>query len=93
MAENIYNKGTRVWFEDKDQAWISAEVSSLTKTDDNVKIVFTDERGKVIPVPSFSRSTHHLLNTGNYGEYDCQGYQGRRRWPPPTTKPALVGDG
>ncbi|KAF9021684.1 hypothetical protein BDZ89DRAFT_1071219 [Hymenopellis radicata] len=50
MAENIYNKGTRVWFEDKDQAWISAEVSSFTKTDDNVKIVFTDERGKEITV-------------------------------------------
>lgn len=48
MAENIYSKGTRVWFEDKDHAWISAEVVSVTKgNDDNIKVVFVDERGKV----------------------------------------------
>ncbi|PFH50480.1 hypothetical protein AMATHDRAFT_75565 [Amanita thiersii Skay4041] len=47
MAENIYSKGTRVWFEDKDQAWISAEVVSVTKgSDDTLKLVFVDERGK-----------------------------------------------
>ncbi|KAF9475317.1 hypothetical protein BDN70DRAFT_883849 [Pholiota conissans] len=49
MAENIYSKGTRVWFEDKDHAWISAEVLSVTKgTDDTIKLVFVDERGKEI---------------------------------------------
>lgn len=49
MAENIYSKGTRVWFEDKDHAWISAEVLSVSKaTDDTIKLVFVDERGKVI---------------------------------------------
>jgi hypothetical protein len=48
MAENIYSKGTRVWFEDKDQAWISAEVTAVTKgADDSIKLVFVDERGKV----------------------------------------------
>jgi hypothetical protein len=48
MAENIYSKGTRVWFEDKDHAWISAEVASATKgDDDSIKLVFVDERGKV----------------------------------------------
>ena len=48
MAENIYSKGTRVWFEDKDQAWLSAEVTSVTKgSDDTIKLVFIDERGKV----------------------------------------------
>ncbi|KAG5645849.1 hypothetical protein DXG03_005191 [Asterophora parasitica] len=51
MAENIYSKGTRVWFEDKDLAWISAEVSSLTKgPDDAFKLVFIDERGKEIVI-------------------------------------------
>ncbi|KAE9406490.1 hypothetical protein BT96DRAFT_1014975 [Gymnopus androsaceus JB14] len=51
MAENIYSKGTRVWFEDKDSAWISGEVSSATKNpDDSVKLVFVDERGKEITV-------------------------------------------
>ncbi|KIM48957.1 hypothetical protein M413DRAFT_438132 [Hebeloma cylindrosporum] len=49
MAENIYSKGTRVWFEDKDHAWISAEVLSVSKaTDDTIKLVFVDERGKEI---------------------------------------------
>ena len=48
MAENIYSKGTRVWFEDKDLAWISAEVSNVTKgPDDAIKLVFVDERDKV----------------------------------------------
>lgn len=48
MAENIYSKGTRVWFEDKEQAWVSAEVTSVTKgNDDAIKLVFLDERGKV----------------------------------------------
>ncbi|KAK7043716.1 Myosin type-2 heavy chain 1 [Paramarasmius palmivorus] len=47
MAENIYSKGTRVWFEDKDQAWVSGEVTSVTKgADDSIKLVFIDERGK-----------------------------------------------
>ncbi|KAJ8590360.1 hypothetical protein M405DRAFT_851759 [Rhizopogon salebrosus TDB-379] len=51
MAENIYSKGTRVWFEDKDQAWISAEVTSVTKgADDSIKLVFVDERGKEIVI-------------------------------------------
>jgi hypothetical protein len=71
MAENIYSKGTRVWFEDKDQAWISAEVTSFTKApDDSIKLVFLDERGKV-------RTTFlatHLLFTqrmtkGNHSKY------------------------
>lgn len=55
MAENIYSKGTRVWFEDKDQAWISAEVTSVTKgADDSIKLIFVDERGKVrVICPTF----------------------------------------
>ncbi|KAG6865880.1 hypothetical protein C0991_010961 [Blastosporella zonata] len=51
MAENIYSKGTRVWFEDKDLAWISAEVSAVIKgPDDTFKLVFIDERGKEIVI-------------------------------------------
>jgi hypothetical protein len=53
MAENIYSKGTRVWLEDKDQAWISAEVTTFSKsTGDAIKLIFLDERGKV-SVPIF----------------------------------------
>ncbi|KAH9923989.1 P-loop containing nucleoside triphosphate hydrolase protein [Epithele typhae] len=50
MAEIIYSKGTRVWFPDKELGWISAEVISNTKTDEAVKLVFTDERGKEIKI-------------------------------------------
>jgi myosin V len=47
MAENVYSKGTRVWFVDKEQAWISAEVTSVTRgAEDTIKLVFVDERGK-----------------------------------------------
>ncbi|TFK72566.1 hypothetical protein BDN72DRAFT_316382 [Pluteus cervinus] len=56
MAENVYSKGTRVWFEDKDQAWISAEVTSVTKTsDDTIKLVFSDERGKEITISTTAK--------------------------------------
>ncbi len=57
MAENIYSKGTRVWFEDKEHAWISAEVVSVTKSsDDAIKLVFVDERGKVCRLNTSSLS-------------------------------------
>jgi myosin V len=50
MAENIYSKGTQVWFPDKELSWISGEVTSVTKNaDDTIKLVFQDERGKVSP--------------------------------------------
>ncbi|KAH9951404.1 P-loop containing nucleoside triphosphate hydrolase protein [Amylocystis lapponica] len=51
MAENIYSKGTRVWFADKELGWISAEVTTVTRNaDDTVKLAFVDERGKDITV-------------------------------------------
>ncbi|KAK0228273.1 myosin 5 [Armillaria fumosa] len=64
MAENIYSKGTRVWFEDKDHAWISAEVLSITKApDDTVKILFVDERGKEITVNTTVKDIKDGANT------------------------------
>ena len=48
MAENIYSKGTQVWFPDKEQGWMSAEVVQVVKSDnDAIKLVFVDDRGKV----------------------------------------------
>lgn len=48
MAEHIYSKNTRVWFSDKEQGWISAEVTAVTRgPDDTFKLQFVDERGKV----------------------------------------------
>ena len=58
MAENIYSKGTRVWFEDKELAWLSAEVTQVTKgADDAIKLVFVDERGKVNSVFNLARKS------------------------------------
>ena len=63
MAENIYSKGTQVWFPDKELGWISAEVTSASRTDDAVKLVFTDERGKVPPLaqPALVRRVDILI--------------------------------
>lgn len=48
MAENIYSKGTRVWFTDKEQGWIPAEVTNVVRgSGDKIKLTFVDERGKV----------------------------------------------
>lgn len=67
MADNIYSKGTRVWFPDKDQGWISAEVTQVTKGDnDAIRLIFVDERGKVC---SSLRGKKSLL-TWLQGNYD-----------------------
>jgi hypothetical protein len=43
-----YARSARVWFPDKEQGWISAEVTQASKgTGDRVKLQFIDERGKV----------------------------------------------
>jgi len=64
MAEHIYSKGTRVWFPDKEQGWISAEVTSVTRgAGDTLKLVFVDERGKVRRdrFPRFASRISHLV--------------------------------
>lgn len=48
MADT-YTKGTRVWFLDKENGWISGEVTSVTKNRDALQLTFVDERGKVPP--------------------------------------------
>lgn len=63
MAENIYSKGTRVWFTDKEQGWISAEVTNVVKgSDDKIKLTFVDDRGKVSATLFFipDNSSHSL---------------------------------
>ncbi|KAI0050026.1 myosin 5 [Auriscalpium vulgare] len=56
MAENIYSKGTRVWFTDKEQGWISAEVTNVAKgVDDKIKLSFVDERGKDISIDTTTK--------------------------------------
>ncbi|KAG8894293.1 Myosin type-2 heavy chain 1, partial [Tulasnella sp. 403] len=46
MAD-IYTKGTRVWITDRDQGWISAEITQATPSSSgSVKLQCIDERGK-----------------------------------------------
>jgi len=62
MAEHIYSKGTRVWFPDKEQGWISAEVTSVTRgADETFKLAFVDERGKVRGIPSLANKIPHVI--------------------------------
>lgn len=92
MAENIYSRGTRVWFEDKDQAWLSAEVTSVTKgLDDTIKLVFIDERGKVHSHRLFWRVRNNII-LGNNNQHDRQRDKGREREPASSEKPTFVGD-
>ncbi|KAI8988583.1 P-loop containing nucleoside triphosphate hydrolase protein [Mycotypha africana] len=42
-AVEIYTKGTRAWFPDKDEGWVSATCSSTEISDDNVKLVFEED--------------------------------------------------
>jgi len=45
---DTYARSARVWFPDKEQGWISAEVAQAGKgAGDKVKLQFIDERGKV----------------------------------------------
>ncbi|KAI9303935.1 P-loop containing nucleoside triphosphate hydrolase protein [Cunninghamella echinulata] len=43
QAIEVYGKGTKAWFEDENEAWVSAEVISKEVTDTNVKITFKND--------------------------------------------------
>ncbi|KAI7877860.1 hypothetical protein K492DRAFT_231486 [Lichtheimia hyalospora FSU 10163] len=43
QALEVYTKGTKAWFEDDKEAWVSASVKSKEMTDINVRIVFQDD--------------------------------------------------
>jgi len=86
MAENIYSKGTRVWFTDKEQGWISAEVTNIVRgSEDKIKLIFVDDRGKVCPRVSFLSPSEALtallriMQSGNRHRHHCKGYQRRPR--------------
>ncbi|KAG8929390.1 Myosin type-2 heavy chain 1 [Tulasnella sp. 418] len=44
---SVYTKGTRIWITDKDQGWISAEITQVTPGPaESVVLQFIDDRGK-----------------------------------------------
>lgn len=47
QAVQVFTKGTSAWFEDEDEAWISASVTSKEESGTGVKILFEDDGGRV----------------------------------------------
>lgn len=50
LTMEVFSRGTRVWLQDKELGWISAEVTSNRLTGENVKLTLQDERGKVCQI-------------------------------------------
>lgn len=44
QAIQVFTKGTKAWFEDEDEAWVSAFVISKEETELGVKITFQNEK-------------------------------------------------
>ena len=44
QAVQVYTKGTKAWFVDDDEAWVSTTVISKEETDTGVKIIFQDDK-------------------------------------------------
>lgn len=43
QALEVYTKGTKAWFEDEHEGWVSATMVSKEMTDTGVKLVFQDD--------------------------------------------------
>ncbi|KAI9335806.1 P-loop containing nucleoside triphosphate hydrolase protein [Pilaira anomala] len=44
QAVQVFTKGTKAWFEDEDEAWVSASVLSKEETGTGIKILFQDDK-------------------------------------------------
>ncbi|KAI7906682.1 P-loop containing nucleoside triphosphate hydrolase protein [Cokeromyces recurvatus] len=44
QAIEVYTKDTKAWFEDEDEAWVSASVISKQETSNGIKIIFQDDK-------------------------------------------------
>ena len=44
QAVQVYSKDTKAWFEDEDEAWVSASVISKEESATGVKILFQDDK-------------------------------------------------
>lgn len=62
QAVQVYTKGTKAWFEDEDEAWVSASVLSKEESGTGVKIIFQDDKDEgrvsIKMVWNCSMSTH-----------------------------------
>lgn len=44
QAVQVYTKGTKAWFEDEDEAWVSASVLTKEESGTGIKILFQDDK-------------------------------------------------
>jgi myosin-5 len=44
QAVQVFSKDTKAWFEDEDEAWVSASVISKEESATGVKILFQDDK-------------------------------------------------
>lgn len=85
MSLNTYVTGTRCWFTDDKEGWISADLSTKDVTDDGkVTMTFVDESGKVCPHANNSlHIAHRALLVAPNTDCFC-GYRtmsSHPRWP------------
>jgi myosin-5 len=43
QALDVYTPGTRAWFTDEQEAWVSASVTTKNISDGHIKIIFQDD--------------------------------------------------
>lgn len=55
----VYTKGTKAWFPDKEDGWVSASCISNTTENNKVTIVFEDDKDK----EKVKQTSRRLFNT------------------------------
>jgi myosin V len=57
QALGVFTPGTRAWFTDEQEAWVSASVKAKTTSDGRIKITFQDDNdsSKVLYVMLYRR--------------------------------------
>lgn len=55
QAVEVYTNGTKAWFTDEEQAWVSATCTMNEITDDSVKLVFQGDANQKVMLDECSR--------------------------------------
>lgn len=63
QAVQVYSKGTKAWFEDEDEAWVSASVISKEESATGVKILFQDDKDEGRVREKFVSNCYHAYSS------------------------------
>jgi hypothetical protein len=70
MSLDTYVKGTKCWFTDEKEGWISASLTTKdVGVDGKVTITFTDDTGKVLLPPLVDVCLYHKHDTAQPSTY------------------------